>query len=51
VWLKPLSDEVLKAGEMVAVLESIMPLDQSVEFERDLKVNLAISLSGIERNA
>jgi twitching motility protein PilU len=47
--LKPLSSEVLKAGEVAAVAESIMDAAQRAEFERELEMNLAISLSGIGR--
>jgi twitching motility protein PilU len=47
--LKPLSSEVLKAGEVAAVAESIMDVAQRAEFERELEMNLAISLPAVGR--
>ncbi len=47
--LKPLSAEPLKAGEIAAVADSIMDSAQRIEFERELEMNLAISLAGIGR--
>ncbi|PTQ73914.1 PilT/PilU family type 4a pilus ATPase [Pseudomonas sp. GV071] len=47
--LKPLSAEPLKSGEIAAVADSIMDSAQKVEFERELEMNLAISLAGIGR--
>jgi twitching motility protein PilU len=47
--LKPLSAEPLKAGEIAAVADSIMDSAQRIEFEKELEMNLAISLAGIGR--
>ncbi|MGY4531771.1 twitching motility protein PilU [Pseudomonas sp. TE3786] len=47
--LKPLSAEPLKSGEIAAVADSIMDSAQRVEFEKELEMNLAISLAGIGR--
>ncbi|MEK1942901.1 MAG: PilT/PilU family type 4a pilus ATPase [Pseudomonas sp.] len=47
--LKPLSAEPLKAGEIAAVADAIMDSAQKIEFERELEMNLAISLAGIGR--
>ncbi len=47
--LKPLSAEPLKSGEIAAVADAIMDSAQKVEFERELEMNLAISLAGIGR--
>ena len=47
--LKPLSAEPLKAGEIAAIADSIMDSAQRIEFERELEMNLAISLAGIGR--
>ncbi|MDB6049185.1 MAG: pilus retraction protein PilT [Pseudomonas sp.] len=47
--LKPLSNEALKPGVVAAVAESIMDVEQRVEFERELEMNLAVSLAGIGR--
>ena len=47
--LKPLGAEPLKSGEIAAIAESIMDSAQRIEFERELEMNLAISLAGIGR--
>jgi len=47
--LKPLCDQPFKPGEVAAMAASIMDAEQRLEFERDLEMNLAISLSGIGR--
>ncbi|WP_177412491.1 PilT/PilU family type 4a pilus ATPase [Pseudomonas cavernicola] len=47
--LKPLSSEPLKAGEVAAIADSIMDSAQKIEFERELEMNLAISLASIGR--
>ncbi|GLK90842.1 PilT/PilU family type 4a pilus ATPase [Pseudomonas turukhanskensis] len=47
--LKPLSAEPLRSGEIAAVADSIMDSAQRVEFEKELEMNLAISLAGIGR--
>ncbi|WPO98169.1 PilT/PilU family type 4a pilus ATPase [Pseudomonas sp. HR96] len=47
--LKPLSAEALKPGEVAAVAAGIMDAEQKVDFERDLEMNLALSVSGVGR--
>ncbi|WP_171006495.1 PilT/PilU family type 4a pilus ATPase [Pseudomonas sp. 2FG] len=47
--LKPLGSEPLKAGEVAAIADSIMDSAQKLEFERELEMNLAISLAHIGR--
>ena len=47
--LKPLAAEPLKSGEIAAIADSIMDSAQRIEFERELEMNLAISLAGIGR--
>ncbi|MDY7560131.1 PilT/PilU family type 4a pilus ATPase [Pseudomonas sp. 10B1] len=47
--LKPLSTEALKPGDVASVADSIMDAEQRLEFERELEMNLAVSLAGIGR--
>ncbi|MDA7088479.1 PilT/PilU family type 4a pilus ATPase [Pseudomonas sp. SA3-5] len=47
--LKALSQEALKAGEVATIAESVMDVAQREEFERELEMNLAISLAGVGR--
>jgi len=47
--LKPLSAEPLRAGVVAAIAESVMDAEQRAEFERELEMNLAISLPQIGR--
>ncbi|MGB4074457.1 PilT/PilU family type 4a pilus ATPase [Pseudomonas sp.] len=47
--LKALSAEPLKAGEVAEIAASVMDSAQREEFERELEMNLAISLSSIGR--
>ncbi|MDP3814343.1 MAG: type IV pili twitching motility protein PilT, partial [Pseudomonas sp.] len=47
--LKALSQEPLKSGDVAAVAESIMDGAQRLEFERELEMNLAISIPGVGR--
>ena len=47
--LKPLSDQRFKPGEIAAIAESIMDAEQRLEFDRELEMNLAISLAGVGR--
>lgn len=47
--LKPLSDQRFKPGEVAAIANSIMDAEQRLEFDRDLEMNLAISLAGVGR--
>lgn len=47
--LRPLSNEPLKAGDVARIAESIMDVEQRAEFDRELEMNLAISLPNIGR--
>ncbi len=47
--LKALSQEPLKSGEVAQIAASVMDVAQREEFERELEMNLAISLAGIGR--
>jgi twitching motility protein PilU len=47
--LKPLDDQLFKPGEIVAIADSIMDAEQRLEFDRELEMNLAISLPGVGR--
>ena len=47
--LKPLSKEPLKPGQVASMIESIMDDEQREEFERELELNIAVSLPGIGR--
>nr|WP_041770822.1 PilT/PilU family type 4a pilus ATPase [Pseudomonas resinovorans] len=47
--LRPLSAEPLKAGDVARIAESIMDAEQRAEFDRELEMNLAISLPNIGR--
>jgi twitching motility protein PilU len=47
--LKPLDDQPFKPGEIAAIAESIMDAEQRLEFDRELEMNLAISLPGVGR--
>lgn len=47
--LKALSEQRFKPGEIAAIAESIMDAEQRLEFDRDLEMNLAISLAGVGR--
>ncbi len=47
--LKPLGKEALKAGQIAEVAHTIMDAEQRQQFEQDLEMNLAMSLSGIGR--
>ncbi|MFJ3485311.1 PilT/PilU family type 4a pilus ATPase [Pseudomonas sp. NPDC090202] len=47
--LKPLGTESLKPGDVAQIADNIMDDEQRQEFERELEMNLAISLSGIGR--
>ena len=47
--LKALSAEPLKAGEVAAIADSVMDHTQREEFERELEMNLAISLPSVGR--
>lgn len=47
--LKPLTDQPFKPGEITAIAMSIMDDEQRLEFDRELEMNLAISLPGVGR--
>lgn len=47
--LKALSSEPLKAGAVAEIAEGVMDGAQREEFERELEMNLAISLNGVGR--
>lgn len=47
--LKALSAESLKAGEVAAIADAVMDVAQREEFERELEMNLAISIAGVGR--
>ncbi|VVN72952.1 PilT/PilU family type 4a pilus ATPase [Pseudomonas fluorescens] len=47
--LKPLADKPFKSGEIAAIAASIMDAEQRLEFDRELEMNLAISLAGVGR--
>jgi twitching motility protein PilU len=47
--LKALSAEPLKAGEVADIADSVMDVAQREEFERELEMNLAISIAGVGR--
>jgi twitching motility protein PilU len=47
--LKPLSKDVMKAGEVKDIAYSIMDKEQIADFEESLEMNLAISITGVGR--
>lgn len=47
--LKPLADQLFKPGDIAAIAASIMDAEQRLEFDRELEMNLAISLPGVGR--
>ncbi len=47
--LKPLTDQPFKPGAIAAMAASIMDAEQRLEFDRELEMNLAISLAGVGR--
>ncbi|NWA25066.1 PilT/PilU family type 4a pilus ATPase [Pseudomonas gingeri] len=47
--LKPLGTESLKLGEVAAIADGIMDAEQRQQFERELEMNLALSLPGVGR--
>ncbi|WP_460124807.1 PilT/PilU family type 4a pilus ATPase [Pseudomonas sp. S2_C03] len=47
--LKPLTHQPFKPGEIATLALSIMDAEQRLEFDRDLEMNLAISLAGVGR--
>lgn len=47
--LKALTNQPFKPGEVAAIAASIMDAEQRLEFDRDLEMNLALSLPGVGR--
>ena len=47
--LKPLGTEAFKPGDVALIAAGIMDAEQRHDFERDLEMNLAFSLSGVGR--
>ncbi len=47
--LKALSQEPMKAGEVAAIADGVMDSLQREDFERELEMNLAISIAGVGR--
>ncbi|MNK88668.1 Twitching mobility protein [compost metagenome] len=47
--LAPLTDQPFKPGDIAAIAGSMMDAEQRLEFDRELEMNLAISLTGIGR--
>ncbi|WP_462383600.1 PilT/PilU family type 4a pilus ATPase [Pseudomonas sp. Marseille-QA0892] len=47
--LRPVGTETLKAGVVAAIADSIMDAEQRAEFERELEMNLALSIHGVGR--
>ena len=47
--LKALAEQPFKPGEIAAIAASIMDAEQRLEFDRELEMNLALSLAGVGR--
>lgn len=47
--LKPLGTEAFKPGDVALIADGIMDAEQRADFDRELEMNLAFSLSGIGR--
>ncbi|MBA1288616.1 PilT/PilU family type 4a pilus ATPase [Pseudomonas japonica] len=47
--LRPVAAEALKPGDVAQIAASIMDAEQRVDFERELEMNLALSLPGVGR--
>ena len=47
--LKPLSAEALKPGDIAEIAAGIMDAEQRIDFERELEMNLALSIHGVGR--
>ncbi|WP_426199063.1 PilT/PilU family type 4a pilus ATPase [Pseudomonas sp. DC3200b2] len=47
--LRPLGSEALKPGEVAQIAASIMDAEQRTDFDRELEMNLALSLPGVGR--
>ncbi|RJX74043.1 PilT/PilU family type 4a pilus ATPase [Pseudomonas sp. LS-2] len=47
--LKPLGTEAFKPGDVALIADGIMDAEQRADFDRELEMNLAFSLSGVGR--
>jgi len=47
--LKPISADVMKAGDVASIAANIMDSEQRIEFDRELEMNLAISIPNVGR--
>ncbi|MBD1551288.1 PilT/PilU family type 4a pilus ATPase [Pseudomonas typographi] len=47
--LRPLGSDPLRPGDVAQVAASIMDAEQRADFEKDLEMNLALSISGVGR--
>ncbi|POD55972.1 type IV pili twitching motility protein PilT [Pseudomonas syringae pv. syringae] len=47
--LKPLGSETFKPGEVAVIALGLMDEEQKLEFQRELEMNLAVSMAGIGR--
>ncbi|AAY37940.1 MULTISPECIES: PilT/PilU family type 4a pilus ATPase [Pseudomonas] len=47
--LKPLGSETFKPGEVAVIAQGLMDEEQKLEFQRELEMNLAVSMAGIGR--
>lgn len=47
--LRPLGSEALKPGEVAQIAAGIMDAEQRTDFDRELEMNLALSLAGVGR--
>ncbi|ELP96870.1 PilT/PilU family type 4a pilus ATPase [Pseudomonas syringae] len=47
--LKPLGSETFKPGEVAVIAQALMDEEQKLEFQRELEMNLAVSMAGIGR--
>ncbi|KWS12033.1 type IV pili twitching motility protein PilT [Pseudomonas syringae pv. syringae] len=47
--LKPLGSETFKPGEVAVIAQGLMDDEQKLEFQRELEMNLAVSMAGIGR--
>jgi len=47
--LRTLAPEVFKPGEIARIAETLMDVEQCAEFDRELEMNLAVSLVGVGR--
>jgi twitching motility protein PilU len=47
--LRPLGSEALKPGEVAQIAAGIMDAEQRADFDKDLEMNLALSIAGVGR--